>query len=800
MIEIEIVTATFSKFVQLLLSAAPIPVPTLGVLGSDRLIRDLAWEPVSISGTPPFIVPPGVVPAQVKVKIQHVSIAELSTNPFAQGAETNANVWLLISATPDSLQVDVLRIEAANGQSQVFSPPLTVASRSLKDLTQKVPVTGAAIVWNSDIVTLRFGTTSGDNLLLPPADRLSRHMDRGDWLFRVDGNVFADQILAGLLDSLKTPPEGTSIEDPASATWSFLEKENVWGVHASVGLKKKDACHTVWPWPGDNTVDVSVTLNLDATFTPNIAKKTYDLRLRISSDASDWDSFRCWLGTGAIASLLLPNVAPSIILSAARIASLVAVGEIIRTSAGEAITGTHGKGDDLKEVASDDTSVTYEGTMPLPSLPTSDTDGPTYAEVGPDGLIVNGTIHVYLATHEPLFDPNGGTLTGSWQWHFNCKARTWEASFGLPGVMISDEACIGPILYAHVPVQVFPTSTLVAQSRWETDLTKWIINIPTQRALNQFVTFDVIDPLPGGATTQMIIHTSAGIRRFDIAPVPPAPPQPSISSAVMLELHCRQWMKEWLQSEEVIGRPDPPPFDYGHQALRQWLLTIEQLPKDISLTVRTYRQGTETGSPIEVRAEQSGAVTIELVTDAETSLRIEHTMKTPLQGVRLIQRWLLPIQVVELPEPVTMIARVADTIGVLTSRRLVTTNMSTGITHELAVEASGLAIDRGNFVAWGKHGADRIIGLSTHKITHQRITAVNHNRDDQLILFTDDERLLVEGNRLLTSGEDGLPPQAHPTGHSPFSITLNDGKVAAIWGNKLLIALPWGMVAQEREA
>src|SRR5262249_46253645 len=149
---------------------------------------------------------------------------------------------------------------------------------------------------------LRFATNASDDLYVPTLNMLASAGD--DWSIRLSGDFFADQLVARLQDAVAKLPSGTSLEDAPGASWG--EHDGNWAAIGSMGVVKKDACPGIF---GD--VDVSVTVDVVLTPSANIAAVPPQLilTLQLESDASDWDSFRCWLGSGGIFSDLLGYVA-----------------------------------------------------------------------------------------------------------------------------------------------------------------------------------------------------------------------------------------------------------------------------------------------------------------------------------------------------------------------------------------------------------------------------------------------------------------------------------------------------------
>jgi hypothetical protein len=130
-IEIEIDTFVFRRMIDLVLTAAPTPVPTLNVLGSDRLIDSMAWEPIELGDAfapPNYTRPNGILTARARVKVKHVSIAELDANPKATHSETTLIASLIVTASPDELAVSVLQFDVGVVTPYVFGLPLRIGS------------------------------------------------------------------------------------------------------------------------------------------------------------------------------------------------------------------------------------------------------------------------------------------------------------------------------------------------------------------------------------------------------------------------------------------------------------------------------------------------------------------------------------------------------------------------------------------------------------------------------------------------------------------------------------------------
>ncbi|HZD37550.1 MAG TPA: hypothetical protein VE664_02795 [Actinomycetes bacterium] len=125
-----------------------------------------------------------------------------------------------------------------------------------------------------------------------------------------------------------------------------------------------------------------------------MSARTYELRLRIASDASDWDSSRCWLAWGGFLAVLIGGVNPFAGLALGA-GSLALVGGVVGSQAGEAVTGTS-PGESWTQIASTDDSATYTNSASLPNP--GPTASITAATTGPEGL--TETYQVEESPHE----------------------------------------------------------------------------------------------------------------------------------------------------------------------------------------------------------------------------------------------------------------------------------------------------------------------------------------------------------------------------------------------------------------
>lgn len=714
LIETEFTDDVFAGFVRLLVSRSPVPVPRLGSLGPDRLIAGFEWGQVTLgSAVPGLPVAPGKLSCSAPLRIHHVTIAELAADPNAAGATTEATAYLTVRATTSQLIVELVGIGVPGKPPELVTPPVLLEREWIPALPLALPLVGAAIVRGNTIVTLRLATAASDDLLRPPSDRL-KLPDGGwsdDWLIHVDGQIFADLLVSQLADALDPPPSGTTIEDAPSAAW--IEEDGEWSARGGAGVLKEDACPTLF---GSVDLSVGIEVTLGVTRSEDLTKLLLDLH--IESNVSDWDSFRCWAGSGLIASALIAAIPYGVVAGiGVAIASLLRIGETIRLEAGAEVSGTKVDGG-FTQTGSGSQWVDYHGELKMPQMPKGNVGD---AHIGADGLVVSGSIVVAPATHVVTYTPEGA-LSGTWSGHYSCGDHRWEQTFDGLGVIVTDAAQILGKPYRDVSVTVFDTSSIEPP-----DL--YALAPLANSVLSPYVGINVLrDPIAGD-TGRLYLHTSAGIRRFEIESAPPKPAPPPEGMLRAMEVSCRKFQREWPPGMELKWLVDPP---WEGRLLRQWMLVFRELPAGGRVTVSGDRGGDDAGVLAEIVADRSGAATIELITDADIELRVDHTL-TEVPAVRLAQRWLAPIQSVDLPPGATRLVQQAGGIAVVGEENAVLS------VHEVAA-----------------------------RIGHYAVPA---------------ERLLTQtaGTRSQAVGDEA---------GSNFSISLPDGRVAAMWDGRLLIAVP----------
>ena len=724
-IDVEMISDVFGQLVQGVASTGAIPVGIVKGLGPGRLIAAFKWGQTDVGIVPPGFIPsPGVLTARCAVTLQHISIAELDVNPNAVGHTTAATAWISISATPASLFIHLLAIQVPNTPVEWFTPRILVAWRSVPDIAA-AHIVSAALVIQDGVVTLRFGTRASDNLLTSPAN-LVRGVDE-QWAIHVPGDFFAEKVMDALQRALVKPPDGTSVEDSPTASWEF--HDGAWVAIGSVGLEKKDACPTIL-----GRVNVSVTVDVVLTPSATIAPPSprLNMTLVLNSDASDWDSFRCWLGNGLIGSVFLDEFSTPIIGGPAgeasfligALLSLITVAEFVRSEAGKPLKDQDF--DDFTLVGSSTTSATYSGNLPLPALVQTTAGGLSNgrinaADTGSFGMLISGSIIPFGATHQVSFTPNGGNLASQLKNKFDCGHKRWFRLAEIQPILVTDTAIpVGedPVVKQ---VKVFPSTTASPASLWSVDIP------PPDIA--QYVTIKGSNLVKPGDTGRVYLHTSAGLRRFDIAPLPNIA-APSHKQEIAAVGACLNHSKVFTPREKILWLPDPAPFVVHFDPLRQWLFTFPQLSESIQLSLYQLRDNVRNEHPLQFIAPGSGSASFELLTDNTTEILIEHNHNTIPEG-RVVQRWITLVHVIDIGEPGHSLVRSGSRIIVTQSNGHFTFDLSTALGKRQPgkLHSSAYALPK-------QHG----YGSATNNIS--------------------------------------------------FSLTLPGGKVAALFENKLVIGVP----------
>jgi hypothetical protein len=674
-IETEVLRGTFEAMVSLVVKTSPtIPTPTLQPLGNDRLIRQFTWEasPHLVPGFPGYTPPAGSLVLQVPIKVAHVSIAELRLSPGALGTTVDADAWILVTPTPTAVDLTLVGFAAKGAQASVLAVPVRIGGLPVP-APEGVGVVRAALVAGDRVVVLRMATSFANDVFLPLANRLPAVIDPPDadgknnnWLIHVPAAFFTEWVLSRLQDALNPPRAGTTIEAGPSAQWTLFPQNfpqfpsgpYTWSVVASAEIEKEDACPSLF---GD--VDVSVEVTVSAAVTPNETENRIDIRLTVATNASDWDSFRCWLGSGGLAGMALGLVNPFVGIAAA-IGSLIYVGEKVRHEVGDEAGALHIDG--FTEIERTTSTVTYAGSVPVQPLPFS---SEISMVTGESGLDVRGTMLAIEPGHVLSFLPSGGVLGGTWHRRIDCSARSFGATFAPQPVLIRDDLQLFGKVQRSLPVTVFLTS--LGEPAGE-------CHVPTGSGVNLLVPLDAHGLRPG-ETGFFVIHSSAGLRAYSVGPLPSVPALP-LDSDRLLHKFCDTFheLGLLLEIQELKWVEPPPGYSYGHEPLRQWQIIVEEVTDLSVLEIFAGRE--EERRRIATATNLTGSqnrAAIEVTADDRTEL----WMRAPDAGeggrVAVASRWLLPVHRIALPKAAVSLSRSGRELEIRSATSLMRYNLDT---------------------------------------------------------------------------------------------------------------------------
>jgi hypothetical protein len=768
LIEVALKVPQFGQVIDLALTSAPIPVPTLAALGPTRLVSGLRWgQAVVVTDLPGIANQPGKVPAQVPVTVVHVSVDELRLNAAAPGSSSPATAWLLVSATPGRILVDIIAMAFPGRAPDIYSDPVSMGGTSVP-LPKEVQAASAAIVATNEIITIRFGTKPGDDLLTPAADP---EMGDGNWRIRVSGEFFTEYVLDALNAVAAKPPDSTEVEDSPTAIWTTLPFGAQWAVLAGIGLKKVDACPGLF-----SDVDISVSVSATLTLDVKPGDDTFGVNVLVRTDASDWDSFRCWAGSGGLASVAISSIFTPVVGIGFAIGTGIAIGEVVKTDAGASLDG-FSAGKALTQVASDDTSITLAGVFAVPKLPPV-FNTPT---VTAEGLVVTGTMLLPPASLEPIFVPDGGLLSGVWHGYYSCRDKVWRRDFLLPSIKIANAASAIGIKLPAVPVRIFPTSAVEPNNQWRLDVLTTIEPV-------QWVEMVALAPV-NGTSGRLYLHTDAGIRRFDVPPLPPPPPVPDDLTIALAAFNCRLWPEVISERVKLTWLVDPPEFDGADPELpviRQWMLAIEQLAAGSAVSVRAVR-GAETVTLLRgLTADVNGEFIFEAVTDSRTELELNLHVSEGRTGVRLMQRWLLPTSGFDIGVPALALARHKGAIFALTGGRLFRIDRASNQMTSLPSRQRGLINSRGRLILWGESGIEELDGNQVLRLSRHSVEGVLSGPQPEPRLVGASEIYDIDGRVRGRRDHKTRIRNVLPL----FSISLSERQVVAAFENQLVFATP----------
>lgn len=759
LIELEASQTLFSNLVQLVASMAPVPTPTLAALGAERLLHAIQWGfPFFAAGGPSPA--PRTLTLKAPATVSHLSIAELQANPNATPTKTAVDFWVQVSVSGAVLSLHLVRADVAGQPTQVFSPPLPLGHQDL-ELDEQAPIVAGAVLVADEIVTLRFASKASDSLDHTPVNLLAaRQQDGATWLVHAHGALLAELVKTTLSDNLGgILDDKIKLEESPHASWE--EVDGHWGVSAGLGLLLVDACPSLF-----GEVDMSVALGMRVDMSVDLPDLELDLVLHVSHDTSDWDTFRCWLGAFGPLLVTFTALNPFVGLAAAGLTLTAMAGavDIIGHQQLAAQAGNLSLPDFAPIVTVPGDDATYAGTMALPSLPASTTLG---ARVDVHGVSVWGSVVIVAADHQRAMTKS---IQPEWMGGYDCGKHAWAPSLDLPPIAVTDKAKLLGIAPIAQLVTVFPARAVT--SGWKL---KSLGGSQPLTVASFAVTPTGAAPGQGGS---VILHTSAGLHRTEILPIPAAPDKPATLELAVLEADCFVATKHWPSGFfDLRWLIDPPPDTRlvnvrELPALRQWLVALEQLPTGATLALQALSGGRPARGPrVTATASHAASVFLELCTAASEDVRVTYRGQGAVRA-RVVQRWLLPEHAHALEAtPQMMIRASATEVALLVGDEVRVYRVDVGlVARHRADGARGLVRGERGLLTWGPAGVQQIVGRRRTMLSSRPVV------DGELLTPTVRARLTA----------------------APLASVALAGRVLVVHGAQLVVAEPYGLHAPAR--
>ncbi len=546
------------------------------------------------------------------------------------------------------------------GATLVYSSPFfsggTIDLAGLNDFGASK---GAIVLQDSDpagqgIVAIRIGTDANDALDGPVVDRIPA---QADWAMVTPGSLIANQFVTGLAaavdDAVKPDPNPDSpvYEHGALASGSYgpdLLLSFAPSVRASAEIVAVDACPVL-------DFDVTVTLSLLGTFATN--GPDLDITLKLTWDA---DSTWCQIGDFFIMTPIAPFV----------------IAHVATQQANDAILGKAKAFAGFKEIARDDTSVTFQQHrfIDIPGLLTI-----TSSQFNELGLAVAGK----LAPPQSGHALQGWAMPATSGLHVDCSPRrvTVRSDPAQAGLTDFTRGGGAPLLFADA-------TTFLPPGAW--------VPVPVRSNDSQELLVSFLDPptgrLPVGTATSVFLMTDCGLRWIDLGKIPATHAEPTQADMASMISHCMAKSAGWKERVlSVLWLPRPQAEARALPPVRQWMVGMEDIPRSTRLefvAVQDKTSHTRTLGVIEGRSR----VAVQLITDADETLQIRSNHDDNQLPVVAAQRWISPFTALYLEDAPTAIAASAGRLA-LRGRDGETTLLHVGVDGKLqpaALEKSTL--------------------------------------------------------------------------------------------------------------
>ena len=635
-LELQYREARMAEAIRVELNAMSMPLDDLEELLLDGQMID-NWECLSVafvSSGPSGPAANGTVIAQAEVEFR-------LTTPEAAKAAGSGNppavtpvamvAWIAISGTSDSggaLDRQLLGVEVSG--IPVPAPPLPLGPIEIPATTDVTIVTSWAGRGGGNVV-FRLGTPVAGPLGGPAI--VDRVPSGQDWAVLLSGTLLAETTEAMITEAANESDEA-QIEEAFQASWL----PHLQAVACNGWIVVPDQC-------GFLNVDFSVEISALVTFSFDLDEDDpLGMRVKITWDTSDWDSFVCAFGMAMIGGLialvaegLVALVFPPAagftaglgfgVTLAALIAVPILIEDIVDEQAGGGATPAG-----LEEVDSDDDSVTYAGQIPLSAPSIGGVTATVNAKVpSMDGVVLVGTLSLPVSVRNlSLFVVDPHYVDG-----YSCDTSSWFSEYHDGKVTLASGT---PGFRLRSVPEVTPASD-------------WLVQDPDglMAASDQALKV-IVSPIGSsqvGSVAELLVHTTAGMRWIQFDPVPAVPDPPSAEKLMFWKVQCAV--------EGMIDRPDdwpfgffnprwhidPPPYEH---VFRQWGFVYDSLPAGSVVTFSTVED-----HAIDARAVELGRVVVDasrklaetFVTSStqRVIVNVDGAMRQPT-APRMRQEWL----------------------------------------------------------------------------------------------------------------------------------------------------------------
>ena len=770
-IDIELSLSLFQDFVKYFLSFGPkVPFHSIPSLFGDRWISNLIWGEVR---TVENAYMPGRLLFQADATISHINPVDFAQSNLSKDDAVTiyGTAWLAPAMGPPVLHIDMTGIadKSLGGGGVAFSKSLAAEPIDVGSIGSFGQVTATAMFVSDDIVTMRLAFSIPSPFVevtyTPPANRLKTisHGLVPNWLIHVPGDFFVEATLDAL--RIKVRPDGTS-NFPGTTLTKQPSGEWMNGVIiASAEYKAKDAC---------GLVDLSIGIDVEVRLIPDASLATLTQEIRLSTDISDWDLFRCYAfpwgaaGTVALSELLAKAIYGGITGIILGIAGGFVFMYEANDRAKKTVESHMAEGDAALEfVGREDDTVIYRKELPLPKLPYAfniDT------KLDSGGLWIFGTEIVLPPSHEIVPDTSMLHLQTFWGGSIDCSLRTMDVqnrigSVALPYDKISRSPGAGLL---RVVWSKFLALSTVPVDAWRVDK---VTSLTIKLSAGTNSENDAV----------AIIQTTCGILRLNIN-------FDSDKSAILalfdlgfqslVNKFCDTFLipavptLEEIRQSLLVEWVQPPPPDWlGRSRLQQWLISIEEVPPGTVISIDGMTDRDVVLRTEEYHYNEATPAALELVSEGLMALRIGHTQVAAMLSARISQRWLLPLRTIRLHAPIRAIAGTGGFVGVLVLDHLVVLSSLGPARLEISVGCGdSLTAGPGHFLVLDEDG--------------QRTA---YYFDDELTTYT--------------SSPHPAEPRicGHARAHPLLSITLPDGSIAACHGHDIIFATPFAVISRGRQ-